>query len=468
MRKMLWIAVLGLAGCSDLFSTKADMVATAAGHELSVEQLGDWLSRIKGLQINPDAAEFLATVWVDYTLFAQAIADGTLADDSAAVAEAMWPDVAEIKAERWYEELLLSREIITEAMADSTYGGDEIRIFQHILFSVAPSASQSVRDATRRDAQNVLNRARRGEEFALMALELSGDPTSRSEGGYLPPNPRGAYVAPFDSAGWGLAPGELSGLVYTPFGIHIIKRPARAEARQFLLDYLRETAQEGLDSLYLIELGEAKNLEVTTSATALIHQALDDERGRQNSRAALATFDGGEFTVAEFLRWMPALGPTASRMARSAPDDQLEQLTIQLTRNRLLLDQADSAGIALNELQWLGVRQGYEMSVDSLRLLLNLGPDVVDSTLSASQRTEMVHLKIDGYFSLVAAGRVGLLAPPSALPSVLRQGQSYDVNLAGVGRAALLAADYLRERGGGGASPLQPATGPAPVPGGTP
>ena len=73
MRKVLWIAVLVLAGCSDLFSTKADMVATAAGHELSVEQLGDWLSRIKGLQINPDAAEFLATVWFAHLMTAEQV-----------------------------------------------------------------------------------------------------------------------------------------------------------------------------------------------------------------------------------------------------------------------------------------------------------------------------------------------------------------------------------------------------------
>ena len=316
MRKLLWIAVLGIAGCSDLFSTRAEMAATAAGHELPAEQLGDWLSRIKGLQVNPDAAEFLATVWVDYTLFAQAIADGTLPEDSAAVADAMWPRVAEIKAERWYQDLLLSREQITEATADSTYDGNEIRLLQHILFSVAPSASQTVRAATRQDAQNALTRARRGASFAEMALELSGDPTSRNDGGYLPPSPRGAYVAAFDSAGWALGPGEISGLVSTQFGIHIIKRPSKAEVRIFLLDWLLETAQLRLDSAYLVELGEAKNLQVTASATALIRQALDDERGMQNSRAALATFDGGEFTVAEFLRWMPALSPTAPRMAR--------------------------------------------------------------------------------------------------------------------------------------------------------
>ena len=147
---------------------------------------------------------------------------------------------------------------------------------------------------------------------------------------------------------------------------------------------------------------------------------------------------------------------------RGAPDDQLEDLTLQLGRNRLLLDQADSAGIVLNELQWLGVRQGYQASVDSLRVLLNLGSDVTDSTLTAAQRSDIVQLKIEGYFNLVAAGRIGLMAPPPALPSVLRRDQTYNVSLPGVGRAALMAADLITERGQG-AAPV-PAGGSAVTP----
>ena len=89
MRKLVWLAVLGAVGCSDAFSTRADIVATAADHELAAEELGEWLSRIKGLNINTDAAEFLANVWLDYTLIAEGVAQGTLPADSAAVASVM-------------------------------------------------------------------------------------------------------------------------------------------------------------------------------------------------------------------------------------------------------------------------------------------------------------------------------------------------------------------------------------------
>lgn len=464
MRKFVWVVVLGMVGCSDVFSTRSDVAAAAAGHELSAEQLGGWLSRIKGLNVNADAAEFVANVWLDYTLIAEAVAQGTLPQDSGSVATVMWPDIAEIKADRWYEHLVNTRSPLTEASADSVYGSDSIRVFQHILFSVAPSASESVREATRSDAQRVLNQVSRGGNFTALAGEHSGDPRSRNEGGYLPPSSRGSFVAQFDSAAWLLGEGEMSGLVSTAFGIHIIKRPSRDEVRGLLLDWMRETAEQRLDSIYLIQLGEQKNLRVSSNAPALIRQAMDDERGMISSRKSLASYDGGDFTVADFLRWLPALGPTASRQIRSVPDDQLSELTLQLGRNRLILDQADSAGMTVNELQWLGIRQQYDASVDTLRLMLRLGDDVTDASLTAEQRSEVVRLKIDAFFDRVIGGTSMLRAPPAALPHVLRSRESYDVNMDGVHRAAEVAGAIVEERKGGPS--LQPAPGGPPLGGG--
>jgi hypothetical protein len=470
MRKLLWVVILGVAGCSDLFTTRADVVATAAGHELTAEQLGEWLSRIKGLNINADAAEFLGNVWLDYTLIAEGVAQGTLPRDSAAVASVMWPDVVEIKADQWYAYLLEERAPITEDSAVAVYRGDDVRIVQHVLFSVAPSASESVREATRRDAARVLGQARSGADFAALATEYSGDPGSKDQGGFLPPSPPGTFVRPFDSTTWLLREGEISDLVYTPFGIHIIKRPALNDVRELLLDWMREVAQTRLDSIYMVELGEEKNISVSNSAPALMRQALDDERGMMRSNTSLVSFDGGDFTVADFLRWVPAMGPTAYRQIRAAPDDQLSELALRLGRNRLILDQADSAGMRPSELQWLGIEQRYDAKVDSLRVLLRLSDDVSDSTLTADQRSEVVRLKIDAYFDRVASGRATLVAPPPALPHVLRGQSDYEFNIDGAHRAAEIASERQGQRGTAGpagqAGPLQPAPGGPPIGGG--
>jgi len=466
MRRLWVLAVVLTAGCGDFFSAHADLAAKAGPHELTTVELGNLLGRIKNLQLTPEAADLLSNIWVDYTLFAQAAAEGTLPEDSAAVAEVMWPELAEIKADRWYEALMARRAPVSDAVADSVYRADSVRVLQHILIRVPQGAQDAQRTAARRTAQEALAKVQRGEDFGAVAGEYSGDPGSRMDHGFLPPSPKGAFVAAFDSAAWSLGEGEVSGLVYTPFGIHIIKRPRREAIRERLTDWIREAAQRTMDSLYLKQLAADKDLKVSGSAPALVRQALDDEQGMRQSSKKLATFTGGAFTVADFLRWVPALGPVAARQIRQAGDEQLTDLVTQLGQNRLVLDQADSAGMQPSELQWLGVRQSYDAQVDTLKLLLRLDGDVTDPSLDEAARRQVVRLKIDQFFTRVAEGTVRLRPMPSLLATVLREREGYEVNIAAVNRAVEVAQGDSTKSGAKG--PLQPATGPPPIPGAAP
>lgn len=72
-------------------------------------------------------------------------------------------------------------------------------------------------------AKEVLAKAQAGESFAKLAEQYSVCP-SRKRGGDLGTFGRGAMVRPFEEAAFALKPGELSGLVKTQFGYHIIKR----------------------------------------------------------------------------------------------------------------------------------------------------------------------------------------------------------------------------------------------------
>lgn len=119
---------------------------------------------------------------------------------------------------------------------------------RHILFKVASSAAAEQEAQARTRAEAVLASLQQGEDFATMAQQHSEDTATAAQGGDLGYFPRGQMVAPFEEAAFSLPLGQLSDVVRTPFGWHILrvedKREVEtkplAEVEQEIKDKMRE------------------------------------------------------------------------------------------------------------------------------------------------------------------------------------------------------------------------------------
>jgi peptidyl-prolyl cis-trans isomerase D len=93
----------------------------------------------------------------------------------------------------------------------------------HILVKVAPNAKPEEDAAARAKAQGLLNQLRAGADFAALATKNSDDPGSATRGGDLGFLTREQLVSEFANAAFSLPIGQISDLVKTSYGYHIIK-----------------------------------------------------------------------------------------------------------------------------------------------------------------------------------------------------------------------------------------------------
>ncbi|NOY89644.1 MAG: hypothetical protein GXP55_00445 [Deltaproteobacteria bacterium] len=100
---------------------------------------------------------------------------------------------------------------------------------EHILIKASADASDEVKASARARAEALLARARAGENFEDLARENSEDTGSARRGGDLGYNPHGRMVGPFDTAQFALDVGQISDIVETRFGYHIIKVVGKRE-----------------------------------------------------------------------------------------------------------------------------------------------------------------------------------------------------------------------------------------------
>ena len=130
---------------------------------------------------------------------------------------------------------------------------------RHILFKLARDASKEEEKKVREKASPVLEKARKGEDFIALAKEYSEGPTAK-EGGDLGYFSQGQMVKPFEEVAFKMKKGEISDLVRTDFGFHIIFLDDIKEARTKSLEEVRQVIEKTLKGLAHSDLAHEKAL----------------------------------------------------------------------------------------------------------------------------------------------------------------------------------------------------------------
>ncbi len=120
----------------------------------------------------------------------------------------------------------------------------ERRRASHILIELDPEADEATAKAARDKAEEVVKKLADGEAFDVLASEYSDDPGSASQGGDLGFFERGIMDKAFETAAFALEEiGELSPIVQSAFGLHIIKLTGIEPSTTKPIDDVRETLE---------------------------------------------------------------------------------------------------------------------------------------------------------------------------------------------------------------------------------
>jgi peptidyl-prolyl cis-trans isomerase D len=126
---------------------------------------------------------------------------------------------------------------------------------RHILIQVPPDATPEKTEEVRKRAEEILAKAKKGEDFASLAEKNSDGPTAK-KGGDLGYFPRGRMVKEFEDAAFSLKSGEISPVVRTQFGFHVIKVEDVKEERTQTLDEVQKSIESTLRDQRARDLAE--------------------------------------------------------------------------------------------------------------------------------------------------------------------------------------------------------------------
>ena len=397
-------------GFGQAVRSHTDVVARAAGHELTVDQAAALIAPYNQVPAQRDVVEALANLWVDYTLLSTAASQDSMLG-TVDMGPLLRMDHEQALVFKLRDKVINPDTAISEEDLRKQYEaakpGLQVRA-RHILLRLTPDATPAVRDSVTQLAGQLETRAKGGEDFAMLARAFSQD-GSAQQGGDLGFFGKGGMVAPFEEAAFALGVGGISGVVETPFGLHIIKVEERQQPPfEEVRDSFRTTVveQRGVDAerTYIEGLTNPLNIAVEEGAVENARELARDPsvslRGRAASRA-LARYQGGTLTAAEYLDAIRMWNPGIWGQLIAAQDAQVKQVLEGMTRNKILVAEAEKQGLAATpeEADSLQTMRRFQLRITAV----NAGLTAIQPQDGETMR-EAVERRVNAYLESILRG----------------------------------------------------------------
>jgi len=349
-------SLISLFGCSD---SNDSIVANAAGHQLSTDQVVEALARQNTLPTQPEIIEVLADYWIDYTLIGElSLQDSLLTNFDL-----------DLILQQELEEELINRYLDLTVEFDTTFSeeqllqawdeappSDSIRA-AHILLELPDDATNTQADSLIELASNLKKRLESGESFGNIARQYSDDTGNASRGGDLGFFLPGMLMPELEDVAYSLQVGQLSEPFFSTSGVHLLRvldrrtmdfQSSETEFRQLMIE---RTINEAY-ALFLNDLIQTKNIRISPESGSIVRELARNTETDLNNAAlnrSLVNYSDGSFTVQEGLDFLRTLGTDLLEQVATVPEETLDQLLMDLAQSRVLVDLAKAEEIQLTE-----------------------------------------------------------------------------------------------------------------------
>jgi len=274
-------------------------------------------------------------------------------------------------------ELALEFADVSEAALEARYRANpeyELTV-RHLVVLAEAWASEAVEAGARARAEAALDRIGAGEPFPQVAGDVSEEPGAAERGGLLQPGREGTWVEEFWRAAQVLEPGQVSPVIRTPYGFHVLKLEGRSpvpypEARSNVVEEVASLLPSQDQRLRAWADSVSSPVRVDSLALEAVWEAGESLFGmaqllEADAGGGLARWPGGSLSGPQLRDYLVSLERPEWEHVSQGGLPEVLRVTADAARRAFLSETAASRGVALSPGEMEAVKRDWDTAVAS-------------------------------------------------------------------------------------------------------